>query len=102
MNMQAILKQAQKMQKELGKAEKELSLKQYEATVGGGAVKVKVTGELKVEEVIISDELLSIDAKEDLQCMIISCVNEAMNLAQNEKTAVMNKLTGGIKMPGGF
>lgn len=102
MNMQALLKQAQKMQKELAKAEAELKEKTYEASVGGGIIKVCVKGSMEVEQIEIADDLLKIEGKEDLQDLIVSAVNEALHKASEEKEEMMNKMTGGIKMPGGF
>lgn len=102
MNMQALLKQAQKMQKELGKAEAELKEKTYEASVGGGVVKATVKGSMEIENIEIADELFTSEGKEDLQALIVSAINEALHKATEEKEAIMNKMTGGIKMPGGF
>ncbi len=58
MNMQALLKQAQKMQKELSKVENELNQKEYESTMGGGVIKVTVKGNMEVESISINEELL--------------------------------------------
>lgn len=102
MNMQALLKQAQKMQKDLAKAEAELKEHTYEATMGGGAVKAVVRGTMEVVNIEIDDELLNKEEKEDLQSMIASAVNEALKQAVTEKDQVMNQMTGGVKMPGGF
>lgn len=102
MNMQALLKQAQKMQQELGKAEAELSTKEYEASMGGGVVKVIVTGGMEVKKVEIEKELLTENGKEDLEDLLKSALNEALQNASKDKEKVMNGLTGGVKMPGGF
>lgn len=102
MNMQALLKQAQKMQKELGKAEAELKERTYESSMAGGMVKVSVKGSLEVESIEIQADLLSADEKETLQELLVSAVNDAMKQAVEEKEAVMNKMTGGVRMPGGF
>jgi len=102
MNMQALLKQAQKMQKELGKAEAELKERTYESSMAGGMVKVSVKGSLEVESIEIQADLLSADEKETLQELLVSAVNDAMKQAVEEKEAVMKKMTGGVRMPGGF
>ncbi len=102
MNMQALLKQAQKMQKELSKAEAELNNKVYESSAGGGVIKVAVKGNMELQSVEIQEELLTVDAKEDLQDLLIHTINDALRQASEEKEAMMKKMTGGVKMPGGF
>ncbi len=102
MNMQALLKQAQKMQKDLAKAELELKEKEYEASMSGGAVKVIVKGSMEVTQVEIDSDLLKSDNKEELQDMIMIAINDALKQASEEKEKVMKNMTGGVKMPGGF
>lgn len=102
MNMQALLKQAQKMQKELSKVENELNQKEYESTMGGGVIKVTVKGIMEVESISINEELLEKENKEDLEEMLKSAVNDALAKAVKDKETTMNKITGGVKMPGGF
>ena len=97
MNMQALLKQAQKMQKDLAKVESELNEKEYEATMGGGVVKVAVKG-MQVESIQIDETLLDKDGKE----MLKAALNDAFNQAVEDKEKTMNAITGGVKMPGGF
>ena len=101
MNMQALLKQAQKMQKDLAKVESELNEKEYEATRGGGVVKVAVKG-MQVESIQIDETLLDKDGKEDLEEMLKAALNDAFNQAVEDKEKTMNAITGGVKMPGGF
>lgn len=101
MNMQALLKQAQKMQKDLAKVESELNEKEYEATMGGGVVKVVVKG-MQVESIQIDETLLDKDGKEDLEEMLKAALNDAFNQAVEDKEKTMNAITGGVKMPGGF
>ncbi|MEG0274208.1 YbaB/EbfC family nucleoid-associated protein [Amedibacillus sp. YH-ame10] len=102
MNMQALLKQAQKMQKDMAEKEQELSSKTYETSMGGGAVKVVVKGDFTVESIQINEDLLEKDSKEDLEDMLISAFNEVLAKANEDKEKTMNAITGGIKMPGGF
>ena len=77
MNMQGLLKQAQKMQKELAKVESELNSTIYEETMGGGVIKVEVKGSMEVESISIDTSLLNEEGKEDLEEMIKSAINEA-------------------------
>lgn len=102
MNMQGLLKQAQKMQKELTKLEDELNEKVYETTMGGDVIKVEVKGSMSVESISIDESLLEKDNKEDLEDMLKSALNDAFAKAVEDKEKNMNQITGGVKMPGGF
>lgn len=102
MNMQALLKQAQKMQRDMADKEKELSEKTYEATMGGGVIKVSMKGDFKIESIDIDESLLEKDNKEDIQDMLISALNDVLGKANEDKEKTMNAITGGVKMPGGF
>ena len=102
MNMQGLLKQAQKMQKELTKLDDELNEKVYETTMGGGVIKVEVKGSMSVESISSDESLLEKDNKEDLEDMLKSALNDAFAKAVEDKEKNMNQITGGVKMPGGF
>lgn len=102
MNMQGLLKQAQKMQKDLAKVESELNEKIYEASMGGGVIKVEVRGNMSIETISIDETLLEKDNREDLEEMLKSAINEAFRIAVADKEKCMNAITGGVKMPGGF
>lgn len=101
MNIQGLLKQAQQMQRDMSKVENELKEKTYEKTVGGGAVKVVISGEMKLMELQLDDAFLK-EEKADIQEMIMAAVNEALAEAVEDKDNTMNELTAGIKLPGGF
>lgn len=102
MNMQALLKQAQKMQKEISETEKRIQENEYTSSIGGGAIKVKVKGNMRVESIDIETTLLQEENKEDLQEMLKSAINEALTNAETEKENQLKAVTGGIKLPGGF
>lgn len=102
MNMQNILKQAQKMQIEIAKAEKELKSKIYTANVNNGAVEVEVTGEYQVNKITVKEELCNTSDKEMLEDLLTIALNDALRQVSEDKEAVMNKLTGGVKVPGAF
>lgn len=102
MNMQGLLKQAQKMQKELTKLEDELNEKVYESTMGGGVIKAEVKGNMSIESITIDESLLEKDNKEDLEEMLKAALNDAFAKAVEDKEKNMNQITGGVKMPGGF
>lgn len=99
-NMNNLLKQAQKMQKDMEKNQKELESKIYEASAGGGAVSVKLTGKKRLESVTIDKDVVDPDDVEMLQDLVLSAVNAAMQMADEDAEKVMGKLTGG--MPGLF
>lgn len=102
MNMQALLKQAKKMQNDLAKLEDELNENIYESSMGGGAVKVEVKGNMSIESISIDEALLEKSGKDDLEQMLKSALNDALQKASDTKEKNMNALTGGVKMPGGF
>ncbi|KMT22474.1 YbaB/EbfC family nucleoid-associated protein [Clostridium cylindrosporum] len=101
-NMNNLIKQAQKMQKQLEESKAEVESKIFEATVGGGAVTAKVNGKKEVVDIIIKEEVVDPDDVEMLQDLIISAVNKAISDADKEMGSTMGKLTGGMNMPGLF
>lgn len=88
------------MQKDMEKNQKELETKVYEASAGGGAVSVKLTGKKRLESVTIDKDVVDPDDVEMLQDLVLSAVNAAMQMADEDAEKVMGKLTGG--MPGLF
>ena len=102
MNIQHLLKQAQQMQNQIGKVEKEIEATEYTATAGGDAVKVTLTGKMEVTGIEISAELLSADSKEMLEDTVMIAVNAALAAAVKDKEERMKKITQGVKMPGAF
>ena len=101
-NMNNLLKQAQKMQKQMEKMQEDMEKKHYEASVGGGAVTAVVTGKRELIDIKIKEEVVDPDDVEMLQDLIITAVNEATKKAEIETSTEMNKLTGGMNMPGMF
>ena len=102
MNIQHLLKQAQQMQNQIGKLEKEIEATEYTATAGGDVVKVTLTGKMEVTGIEIRAELLSADSKEMLEDTVMIAVNAALAAAVKDKEERMNKITQGVKMPGAF
>ena len=101
-NMNQMLKQAQKMQEQMLKMQEEMEAKTYEATSGGGAVKVTVDGKRELLDVTISPEVVDPDDVEMLQDLIVAAVNEALRKVEAESTAQLGSITGGINIPGLF
>ena len=91
MNLNNLMKEAKKMQADLEKSQEELSQKEFDATVGGGAVFVKVTGDKILKEIIIKKEVVDPEDVEMLQDLIITCVNEALKKVDVATTASMGK-----------
>ena len=101
-NMNQILKQAQKMQDNMQKMQQELEAKEFEVSVGGGAVTVKVNGKKEVLAINIKEEVVDPDDVEMLEDLVLSAVNEALKKADEETSSKMGKLTGGLNIPGMF
>ena len=99
-NMNNLMKQAQRMQRQMEETTKELEAKEYTATAGGGAVSVTVSGKKEVTAVKLSEEVVDPDDIEMLEDLIVAATNEAFRQMEEESSAAMSKLTGG--MGGGF
>ena len=99
-NMNNLMKQAQKMQKQMEENQKALEEKSYTAAAGGGAVEVTISGNKEVTAVKLAEEVVDPDDIEMLQDLIIAAVNEALRKADADSAAMMSKLTGGLG--GGF
>ena len=102
MDMNKLMKQAQKMQREMAKQQELLSQKTHEASSGGGMVMAKVNGkgellELKIEPDVVDKEDIAM-----LQDLIIAAINEAMRRSQEEMQKEMSGLMGGMQIPGLF
>ena len=101
-NMNNILKQAQKMQENMQKMQEELESKEIEASVGGGAVTVKVNGKKELLDITIKPEVVDPDDIEMLQDLVLSAVNEALRNVEEMQASQMSKVTGGMNIPGLF
>ncbi len=101
-NIQQLARQAQKMQEEMDAASKELDEKEYSATSGGGAVKAVVMGSLEVKSIEISKDVVDPEDIDMLSDLIIAAVNEAIRNARDEKADTMDKISGGLNVPGLF
>ena len=95
-NMNNLMKQAQRMQKQMEESQKELQEQPYTAAAGGGAVEVTISGKKEVTAVKLAEEVVDPDDIEMLQDLIMAAVNEAIRKADADSAAVMSKLTGGL------
>ncbi len=101
MNMNNLMKQAQKMQKQMEEAAKELETKEYTATAGGGAIEVTVSGKKRLTKVELAEEVVDPDDIEMLQDLIIAAANEALEKADEDSTQAFSGLAGGLGGLGG-
>ena len=98
-NMNNMIRQAQKMQQDMMKAQEELESKTYEAQAGGGVVSASVSGKKELLSVTIDPEAVDPDDVEMLQDLIVAAVNEALRKASEDAASQMSKLTGGLNLP---
>ncbi|WP_300381258.1 YbaB/EbfC family nucleoid-associated protein [Clostridium sp.] len=101
-NMNNLMKQAQKLQKDMEQAQKALETKEFETSVGGGAVVVKANGKKEITDIKIKPEVVDADDVEMLEDLVLSAVNEVLKKADEESANSMGKLTGGMNIPGLF
>jgi hypothetical protein len=94
------MRQAQELQAKLAKAQQELADITVEASSGGGAVKVTINGQQKIQLVKISPEAINPDDVEMLEDLVLTAVNEAIAKSQELAAQRLGKLTGGLKIPG--
>ena len=98
--MAAMMKQAQKMQAEMARVQEELASDRVEASVGGGAVKVVMTGDLKLDRVVIDPASVDPDDISMLEDLVAAAVNEGLRQAQELGSSKMASVTGGMNIPG--
>lgn len=91
MNINSIMKEAKKLQQDMEKSQEELSQKEFEATAGGGAITVKVSGDKTIKNITLQKEIVDPDDVEMLQDLIIICVNEALKKVDSAQSAQFGK-----------
>ena len=101
-NMNSVIKQAQKMQEEMERVQGELEEKSVEATSGGGAVKVVVSGKKEIVSLKIDKDAVDPEDVETLEDMITVAVNDAIGKADEMMAEGMSAVTGGLNIPGLF
>jgi DNA-binding YbaB/EbfC family protein len=100
--MAQLMKQANQMQIRMKKLQEELATRTFDGTAGGGAVKVTVTGENKIQNVTISNDVVKAGDVEMLQDLVMAAVNDAITLAKDTSSKEMEKISGGMNIPGLF
>lgn len=101
-NMQAMIRQAQKMQEDAAALQAELEQTEYTATAGGGAVSATVSGKNEIVKLDIDKEVIDPDDAEMLCDLVTAAVNEAIRKAAADASQRMGQVTGGLNMPGLF
>ena len=101
-NMNAMIRQAQKMQDEISELQEEIEAREFSATAGGGAVQVVVTRKKSIKSLTIQPEVVDPEDIEMLQDLVISAINEAINNVEETTETEMSKITGGVSLPGLF
>ena len=101
-NMNSMIKQAQKMQEQITDLQADIEEREFAATAGGGAVEVVISGKKELKAINIKPEVVDPEDIEMLQDLIISAVNEAVKNIDETTENEMNKITGGVSLPGLF
>lgn len=99
-NMNQMVRKAQKMQEDITRVQEELEAKEFTKQVGGGAMELVMTGDKKLKSVTLKPEVVDPEDIEMLQDLIISGVNEVIQEIEDYGAAEMEKVTGGVSLPG--
>ena len=101
-NMNNLMKQAQKMQERMAELQAELDEREYDFTVGGGMITIKMNGKKEMQSIEIKPEVVDPDDIEMLQDLIVAGVNEAISSIEKTNNDEMSKVTGNLNIPGMF
>ena len=101
-NMQAMIRQAQKMQEDMAALQEDLDAREYEIKAGGGVVGVKINGKKEILSIDIKPEIVDPDDIETLSDILVAAVNEAIKRVETVNAEEMDKVTKGLNMPGMF
>ena len=99
-NMNAMIKQAQKMQADMEALQEDLDAREYEIAVGGGVVGVKINGKKEILSIDIKPEIVDPEDIATLQDTLVAAVNQAIKKVEETNSAEMQKITGDINVPG--
>ena len=99
-NMNAMLKQTQKMQEDMAALQEDLDAREYDISAGGGVVGVKINGKKEILSIDIQPEIVDPDDIETLSDILVAAVNEAIKRVEDTNNAEMSKITGSLGMPG--
>ena len=101
-NMQAMIRQAQKMQEDMAAKQAELDAREYDISAGGGVVNVKINGKREILSIDLEPEIVDPDDIETLSDILVAAVNEAIKRVDDTNNEELGKITGAMNMPGMF
>ena len=101
-NMQAMIRQAQKMQEDMAAKQEELNAREYDISAGGGVVSVKINGQREILAIDLKPEIVDPDDIETLSDILVAAVNEAIKRVDETNNAELNKIAGPMNIPGLF
>ncbi len=101
-NMNAMIRQAQKMQEDMEALQADLDAREYDISAGGGVIGVKINGKREILNISIAPEVVDPDDIETLSDLLVAAVNEAIKRVDETNNTEMQKVTGNINMPGLF
>lgn len=99
MNMNALMQQAQKMQREMEKAQRDLEAKEFEVISAGGGIKVIITGAKEIKSIDIDKEIIDPEDKDMLQDMIVVAINDAISLVIEEEQKIVARQQASMRLP---
>lgn len=102
MNINALMQQAQKMQQQMTKKQREIESKEFEFSSNGGAIKIKILGSKEIISLEIDKDLIDPNEKDMLQDMLMIAINDAISKIDEEVNKIMESVSGGMKIPGMF
>jgi|JI10StandDraft_1071094.scaffolds.fasta_scaffold1645905_1 DNA-binding YbaB/EbfC family protein len=100
--MAQLMKQANQMQTRMKKAQEEMATRTFEGSAGGGAVKTVVTGDNQIKSIVINPDVIKSGDVEMLQDLVLAAVNDGLKVAKETSAKEMEKITGGMNIPGMF
>ena len=101
-NMNAMIKQAQKMQEDMAALQEDLDAREYDISAGGGVVGVKINGKKEIISIDIKPEIVDPDDIETLSDILVAAVNEAIKRVEDTNNSEMAQITGSVGLPGLF
>ena len=101
-NMNAMIRQAQKLQEDMDALQAELDAREYDVQAGGGAVGVKINGKKEILSITLDPDIVDPDDTETLCDTLVAALNEAIRKVEDTNNAEMSKVTGGLNLPGMF
>lgn len=101
-NMQAMIRQAQKMQEDMAAKQEELNAREYDISAGGGVVTVKINGKKEILSIDLQPEIVDPDDIETLSDILVAAINEAIKRVDDTNNEELNKITGPMNLPGLF